>query len=258
MRTEPIPMTQRALMNGAQRHDIVAPGFIGLVIASGAGMLALSLVSLLKTGGDARVLGWATALAILTVMVGRMSLRLPLTRCVVSVSDALLFLGVLLFGADVATLMGALDGYAASRRARGGMHKRLFNTAGMALSVGISARLYGLAVHSQKLSPTPGGLVVGVVLLVAAQYAINTLLVVTAMTLAEGASPVAVLRGSFAWAGACYLAGGLVAAVVFEASRRAGVESATLAVMPVPFLFHAICRAALQKRVSLQRSPVRG
>jgi hypothetical protein len=244
-------------MNGSHRHDVAAPGFIGMVIAAGAGILAMSLVSILKTGGDPRVLGWATALSILTVMVGRMSLRLPLTRCVVSVSDALLFLAVLLFGADVATVMGGLDGYAASRRARGGLHKRLFNTAGMALSIGLSARLYGLVVRTQKLSETPGGLIFGVVLLVAAQYAINTALVITVVSLTEGTSPVAVLRDSFAWAGACYLAGGLVAAIVFEASRKAGVESA-LVVMPVPFLFHAICRAALNKRVAVERSPLRG
>ncbi len=232
--------------------------YIGTVAAAGAAILALSLYNVSRTEYDASILAWA-ALAGLTLAVGKISVRLPLPNCKVSFSDAFIFLSLLVFGPDLATLTGALDGCAASTRRAGTWHKRVFNTAAMAISVNLSSRLFRLilpegaqAVHGRL---SPASLLLPMVLLAAAQYLLNTLLVSGAIALQEGVSLVAIWQTSFPWAGTGYLAGSAAAALVFFAVHELGLGS-FVAILPFPAILYFTYRTRLDRLV-VGKVPVR-
>lgn len=240
----------------SRTSELPALLYVGAVGAAGAAILALSLKSAVTVGqpaGDALL--WS-GIAVLTLLAGRLSVRLPLPRCIVSFSDALIFLTALLFGPDLATLTGALDGYSSSARNGGTWRKRIFNSGGMALSVGLAARLYRFVVRDAGLWGSPIRLFAGIVLLAAAQYAINTALVIGVVSLSERMAASRVLHESFAWAGVCNVAGTIAATCVFLLFRKLGAASC-IAVLPVPVLLHLLYRMALQ-RWEVTKAPSRG
>lgn len=224
--------------------------YIGAVAAAGAAILAGSLRSILTSGFGTQDLAWL-GIAVLTVLVGRLAVRLPLPHCRVSFSDAFVFLSVMVFGGDYATLTAALDGFASSSRARGTWHKRLFNTAGMAISVNLSARVFA------RLLPEGGvwgarfsavELLLPVAALAFTQYVLNTALVSGVVALKEHVSLVAIWQDSSPWAGTAYLAGSAAAAVVFLVVRELGAVSA-FAILPFPGILYLTYRACLDRLV---------
>src|SRR5256885_14615113 len=124
-----------------QRFDVKADLYIGAVVVAGAAVVGSSLRHILVDGLDARPLAWL-GIAVLTLLVGRLSVRLPFPNCRVSFSDALIFLSVLVFGGYFGSLTAAIDGFASSPRQKGSFHRTAFNTAGMAGSGRRSARLF--------------------------------------------------------------------------------------------------------------------
>src|SRR3989454_3405404 len=124
-----------------RRDDMKGNLYIGVVAAAGGAVLVASVGNVLALGLQSSELAWL-GIAVLTVLVGRLSVKLPLPHCRVSFSDAFIFLSVMVFGGDLATLTAALDGFASSSRAKGALHKRVFNTAGVTLSLQPAARLF--------------------------------------------------------------------------------------------------------------------
>jgi|SRR6266850_779517 len=243
------------------RRTRAAAWYIAAVLAAGTAVLGLSLRNVAGHEYGAEIAAWGS-MALLTVLVGRLSLRLPLTTCIVSFADALLFLTVLLFGSDLATLTGALDGYAASRRARGTWVKRAFNTTGMALSVNLSSRLFFRMLPDGRvwggaLGLSVLGLVAPMLVLLGAQYLINTSLVAGVMLLKEGVPLVTVWRESFAWAGTASLAGSVAAGMVFLVILEDGI-GAFLAILPFPLVLFFAYRASLRGRMPGANAPSRG
>jgi hypothetical protein len=232
--------------------------YIGTVAAAGAAVLGLSLYNVSRAAFDARILAWS-ALACLTLLVGEISVRLPLPNCKVSFSDAFIFLSLLVFGPDLATVTGALDGCAASTRRAGTWHKRVFNTAAMAISVNLSARLFRLMLPEGAMAAdgrfTPADLLVPMLLLATAQYFLNTLLVSGAIALKEGVSLVAIWQSSFPWAGTGYLVGSAAAALVFVAVHELGMGS-FVAILPFPAILYFTYRTRLDRLV-VGKVPVR-
>ena len=224
--------------------------YIGAVAAVGAVVLAGSLRNIFVTGFGAQDLAWV-GIAMLTVLVGRLSVKLPLPSCRVSFSDAFVFLSVMVFGVDYATMTAAIDGFASSSRMKGTWHKRLFNTAGMAISVNLSARLF------TRLLPEGGvwgarfsaeDLLVPVAAMAFAQYVLNTALVSGVVALKEHASLMVIWQDSSPWAGTAYLAGSMAAAIVFLVVRELGVVSA-FAILPFPGILYLSYRACLDRLV---------
>ncbi len=233
--------------------DMKGNVFIGAVAAVGAAILGQSLFRVAAGGLETKDLAWL-GIAVLTLLVGRLSVRLPLPHCRVSFSDAFIFLSVMVFGGDLATLTAALDGFSSSSREKGTWHKRLFNTAGMALSVNLAARVF------TRLTPRAGlgsGRVMAVDLLlpVAAlaftQYVLNTALVSGVVALKEHQSLVAIWQNSSPWAGTAYLAGSVAAAIVFLVVRELGVVS-SFAILPFPGILYLTYRACLDRLVRMK------
>ena len=241
---------QRSMTMSLRRHDAPALGYIGGVVLLGAGLIGLCLYRVTFAHQDARILVWA-AFAVLTLLCGGLSLRLPIASCVVSFSDGLIFLSVLLFGPELSALTAALDGYASSTRNGGTLRKRLFNTAGMALTVGLSARLFEAVRQGSAGAVTMDRLLLATISLAASQFVLNTTLVVIVVALSDGMSPLAVLRKSFVWSALSMLAGSLAAALVYMAIQSLGAATC-LAILPVPVALHLMYRLVLKKR--MQRS----
>src|SRR6266705_1290268 len=128
-------------MASRREDDMKGNVFVGVVAAAGAAVLGQSLYHLVTGGFETKDLAWV-GIALLTLLVGRLSVKLPLPNCRVSFSDAFIFLSVMVVGGDLATLTAALDGFASSSRDKGTWHKKAFNTTGMALSVNLSARVF--------------------------------------------------------------------------------------------------------------------
>jgi len=224
--------------------------YIGVVAAAGTAVLVASMSNMFAVGFESSQLAWL-GIAILTVLVGRLSVKLPLANCRVSFSDAFIFLSVMVFGGDLATLTAGLDGFASSSRDKGTWHKKAFNTAGMALSVNLSARVFArLLPHGGLWGPgfSAVDLMVPVAALAFTQYALNTALVSGVVALKEGQSLVAIWQDSSPWAGTAYLAGAVAAAIVFLVVRDLGVASA-FAILPFPGILYLTYRTCLDRLV---------
>jgi hypothetical protein len=238
-------------MNTSTKADL----YVAAVAVAGAGVLGSSLRHIAARGLEFQDLAWL-GIALLVVLIGRLSVRLPFPGCRVSFSDALVFLCVLIFGGDFAALTAAVDGFAASPRQKGTLHKTVFNMAGMAVSVRLSAWLFGLLLpdvaSGSRLSPAD--LLLPVTSLALSQYVLNTLLVSTAMALKDHASFLATWRNASPWAGIACLIGSLAAAAVFVVVRDLGVVLA-FAVLPFPIVLHFAFRAFLSHR-NFQKSTV--
>lgn len=224
--------------------------FIGAVAAFGAVVLGQSLYHVAADGFEVKHLAWL-GIAALTVLVGRLSVKLPLPHCRVSFADAFVFLSVMVFGGDLATMTAALDGFASSSREKGTWHKKVFNTTGMALSVNLASRVFARLIPRQgewSARVTIVDLLLPVAGLALTQYVLNTALVSSVVALKEHQSLVAIWQDSSPWAGTAYLAGSVAAAIVFLVVRELGVAS-TFAILPFPAILYLTYRACLDRLV---------
>ena len=224
--------------------------FIGAVAAVGAAILAQSLYHVATAGFEAEDLAWL-GIALLTLLVGRLSVKLPLPHCRVSFSDAFIFLSAMVFGTDLATMTAAFDGFASSARVPGTWHKKVFNTAGMALSVNLAARVFTRLAPRDGLMTgrvTVADLLLPVAAMAFTHYVLNTALVSSVVALKEHQSLVAIWSDSSPWAGTASLAGSVAAAMVFLVVRELGVVS-TFAILPFPGILYLTYRACLDRVV---------
>ncbi len=234
-----------------------ATPYIGAIVLAGAWVLGISLRNVSRTEFGTAVMAWA-ALSLLTLLAGRFTVRLPFLGCRVSISDAFVFLSVFLFGVDLATLTAAIDGYAASARQKGTWVKRLFNMAGMAISIHVAGRLFVAIQESDSWGVQAGrigGLIVPALFLGAAQFVMNTAIVSAVVRLKEGVALTDVWRNALRWTGTAHLAGALAAAAVFVIIQHAGVIS-TVAILPFPAMLYFAYQTAFQ-RMQIKKLPVR-
>jgi hypothetical protein len=236
------------LHDGGMRAGV----YIGCVATAGAGLVAWSLARIVESGLTPRLYAWS-AVAVLTLLVGRLSIRTPVRGCRVSFSDAFLFLSIVVFGPAFATLTGAMDGLAASARRRGAWFKTLFNTGSMALSTHLSARLFEWAVPGGGLWGDPASAaadyLVPLVLVAAGQYALNTALVAGVLALREGCSFASIWHDTTLWSGTAYLLGAVSVGAAILVARELGMIS-FVALIPFPAIVYITYRSWLGRPVS--------
>jgi hypothetical protein len=232
-------------------HTLRAKLYIGAVAVGGGAILVLSLRNVVQAGIGHGFSAWI-ALALLTILVGRLTVPIPLSAgCRLSFADSFIVLSLLLFGLDHATLIGALEGFFSSQTGRGTATKKLFNTTGLAIAVNLSARLYVRMVHQGSFVGTfdwsPLRFLMAIVLLTAVQQFINTALVAGVLAVTAGVSGGSVWQRTYPWVGAGCVAGGVAAFLVFGVDSHAGIHSA-LAILTFPVTFGLAFRAQARRK----------
>lgn len=165
--------------------------------------------------------GWAwVALTALTAITGAYAVRIPGVVVRLSVSEPIVFLATILFGAAPGTLTAAVDAFVMSMRLPQRLrtpHRILFNVGALAVTVLPSALLYfrlaGLDARSPRYGPLEN--FVGPLYVFALSvFLFNSALVALAVSLERGVSAFSVWKTQFMWLSASYLASAAIAAIL--------------------------------------------
>ncbi|MFL6336229.1 MAG: ATP-binding protein [Pyrinomonadaceae bacterium] len=193
-------------------------------IALGAGVVAYSAVNLPLRRLDLQLL----ALAAFTLFVtSRFCITIPRTTGKVSFSDGLIFIAMLLYGGEVAVLLGAAESYRSSRSGRKPISiiTSTFNAAMMAVSTLLTYTtvrlLYGdvtaLARGEFSAAFASALCVMGLV-----QYVANTAIVATHTALKANEPVWVTWRNRYLWTSITYFGGASAAGITVKLVSTAG------------------------------------
>ncbi len=212
--------------------DLSTPArvYLAVVIALGTIAIGRSATVLIQhpVGVD-----WL-ALAALTLLTGSLSIKVPSVDARISVSEAFVFAGVLLFGPHVATLIVALDSLVLTSWIRGPSRsplRALFNMTAGALAISCAARLFAwwLPIYPAATADLDV-LLLPVFGLALSYFAINSWLIAGALAFERHESPHAIWRHNFLWLGLNYLGGASVALVLASYSRNINLTAVSIIV----------------------------
>ena len=204
--------------------------YVTLVVCGGAAVLTQSAYDL-----STRQLGYEwLALAALTIVAGRFSIRLPKVPATLSVSEVFVFLILLAFGPSLAALTLTIDGLALSigQRPRR-LHRTLFNMAEPAVSIWLAGQVfYGLLGMSPAArEPLDASRLIGPVFAMAGVYFLsNTWLQALGVALETGASPVDLWKRHFSHVSLPCLAEASLAALIVHGTSHIALAAIGLAV----------------------------
>jgi putative nucleotidyltransferase with HDIG domain len=220
------------------RLSSAAKTYVGVVIASGFVALAHSGAAISHSPPSR---GWVV-LAALTLLTGSLTLKIPTVSARLSVSEVFVFAAVLWFGPAVATFVVVLDALVGAlwQRKRAGI-RILFNVCAGACAIWVAAHLYGLIAPEAPLgrdTPAVEDLLLPVGVLALSYFAINSLLVATAVALEHRTSPLELWRRNFLWLNLNYLVGASVALmlVAYTPSIDFPTISAVLPLLVITYL----------------------
>jgi putative nucleotidyltransferase with HDIG domain len=207
-----------------------ARAYLAAVIGLGAIAIGRSAIDLVQhpVGAD-----WLV-LAALTLLTGSFSIKVPSVDARISVSEAFVIAGVLLFGPPVATLIVALDSLVLTTwiRSPGRSSLRaLFNMTAGALAISCATRLFEwwLPVYPAA-SADLDILLLPVFGLALSYFAINSWLIAVALAFERREPPQTIWRRNFLWLGLNYLGGASVALVLASYSRNINLTAVSIVV----------------------------
>ncbi len=190
----------------------------------GAGAIAHSTYQLY-----ANPIGWNWfVLAILTLLSGSATVKLPSVPATISISETFVVTSVLLFGPAAGTLTVALDALVISLwLARRGhqLHQIVFNICALPASVWVSAQLFYAISGLQPLSNPGTPLAIGQLLLPLSIFAVcyfllNSWLIAIAISFEKHLSPLLLWKDNFALLSLNYFGGASVAALLVSYTRN--------------------------------------
>ena len=204
--------------------------YLAVVIGLGTVAIGLSVSELIEhpVGAD-----WLI-LAALTLLTGSFSIKVPSVDARISVSEAFVFAGVLLFGSHVATLVVALDSLVLTSWIRGPGRsplRALFNMTAGALAISCATRLFAwwLPVYPAA-SADVDVLLLPVFGLAVSYFAINSWLIALALAFERREAPQTIWRRNFLWLGLNYIGGASVALVLASYSRNISLTAVSIVV----------------------------
>ncbi|MGH9967776.1 MAG: diguanylate cyclase domain-containing protein [Pyrinomonadaceae bacterium] len=187
-------------------------------------------------------------LVLVTIVIGsRITVQIPQAKGHVSVSDTFIFLTMLMFGAEAAVVLAAIEGFTStipfSKRPTVG----LFNAGVMACSTGVTGAIVHLGFG--PLTQLPYGhsrnLVVALSVMALLQYGLNSGLVAVSAAL-KLAQPVwATWRTNFLWTSITYFAGASTAGMVARVINQVGFY-AVVATVPIIAIIYLTYRTYLR------------
>jgi putative nucleotidyltransferase with HDIG domain len=176
-------------------------------------------------------MGWKWfLLAILTLVSGSATVKLPSVPATISISETFVFTSVLLFGPAAGTFTVALDALVISLwLARKGhpFYRIAFNICALPASLWIGAHIFYQVWGKLPLAYLPpteeikiGSLLVPLILFTVSYYLLNSWLIAFAISLEKHLSSITVWKDNFAWLSLNYFGGASVAALLVTYTRN--------------------------------------
>jgi putative nucleotidyltransferase with HDIG domain len=219
--------------------------YIAAVVATGACVVLESLFTLLRAPIDPNWL----MLAVLTLLSGSFTIRIPGIPARLSVSETFVFAAALLFGPPAATMTVVLDTLVISfwlgRTAPIPWSRITFNTASAAVAIWTATHIFYFWTGLPPLGTAPAPIVPllpGLLLLATVYFLLNSWLVAVVVGLHKQRSPISVWRTSFLWLSLNYYSGASIAALILPYLMQAGnsafmyVVSVILPVLLISYL----------------------
>ena len=214
------PTTFQSLTRPTQTYVIC-------IVLAGFAIVAQSVAAVIQGPKD-----WSwTVLALLTLVSGSATIRLPSLPATISVSETFVFTSVLLFGPAVGTLTVALDAFvisAWSYKKNYPLYKVLFNVCALPLTIWVAAHMFFLLADIQPLALTDQNVSIRQLLLpllafTIAYFSLNSWIITFAIALERKLRPVKIWRENFAWLSLNYFGGASVAALLVSYTKNLDV-----------------------------------
>jgi len=209
--------------------------FVAVVTAAGT---AVIVHSMLTVWGESLGPRWLI-LAILTLLSGSATVKLPSVPATISISETFVFTSVLLYGPSAGTTIVALDGLIISSwfaRRRKELYRIGFNMAAPALSIWTAAQIYFSFPGVEPLissQVTINHVVVPLIAFTFLHFVNNSLLIAIAVSFETGRRVWDIWRKDFLWLSLNYFGGASVSALLVVYTRD--IDPAYLSII-VPLL----------------------
>lgn len=218
---------------GRQRYS---KSFFRLVIACGLLVCLAAVANLQAAALDLRLLILTAATVIVSSYA---SIKIPRINLNTSIADTFTFLALLLYGAEVAVLLAAVEGLSSGVRISKTPRIIAFNAAATACSTFITARVLGLMFGPTTSLLSEGFLTVAGALTAMAlvQYFANTGVVALGISFKDNRPVWQTWIKHCHWASVSYLVGAAAAGAIAVVSGRAGIYAIAVAI-PVIFVLY--------------------
>ncbi len=197
--------------------------YVGLVVVAGAVTINQSFYDL-----TVNPVCWHwTVLAVLTLVIGSATVRLPSLPATISVSETFVFTSVLLFGPSAGTLTVALDALVISfwsYRKGHPPYKIIFNVCALPFTIWIASHIFFLVAGVGPLvlssHPVPiKTLLLPLLLFTIVYFTLNSWIITFAIALERNLPAFTVWRDHFVWLSLNYFGGASVAALLVSYTR---------------------------------------
>lgn len=197
--------------------------YVGVIVVVGFATIVQSIVDIVN---DPKGWSWIL-LAILTLVSGSATVRLPSLPATISVSETFVFTSVLLFGPAAGTLTVALDAFIISfwaHKKGDPLYKIVFNVCALPLTIWLAAHLFFIAAGIKPLVDSEGSvairnLLLPLLLFTIAYFSLNSWIITFAIALEKRLSPFKIWRENFVWLSLNYFGGASVAALLVSYTK---------------------------------------
>ena len=226
--------------------------YLGAVILAGSSVALLSA----KNVYTREVWNDWLVLAVLTLLTGSFTVRVPGLLARISVSDAFVFASVLVFGPSVATVIVALDSLVATlwmRPEHRSLLRSLFNVTSVALSIWIASHAFYWLAQATPGEPLSLSRLVGPLFVLASLYfLINSWLIAFALSFEKDASVVELWWENFPWLSLNYFGGVSVAALLVSHTRSIDITTIGI-ILPLLVITYLTYKTSLARLADAQR-----
>ena len=198
--------------------------YVSVVVGLGAATIAYSAYQL-----HARPIGWNWfILALLTLLSGSATVKLPSVPATISISETFVFTSVLLFGPAAGTLTVTLDVLAISlwlARRSHPIYRIAFNVFALPASLWVGAHVFYQLAGVQPLALSTesvqiSSLLLPLIVFTVTYFLLNSWLIAVAIAFETRLRPFLIWKNNFAWLSLNYFGGASVAALLVTYTRN--------------------------------------
>jgi diguanylate cyclase (GGDEF)-like protein/putative nucleotidyltransferase with HDIG domain len=238
------------------KSELTRSGRVYLRVVSVVGFFVV-VESLLRLASAPPQPQWAL-LALLTLISGSASVKLPGTHVSISISEAFVFTAVLLYGPAAGTVTVVLDCLVISfwiAKRRPEFERALFNIAAPAISVWLSAHTFFYLVGLPPLADGPSSLtptatltaiLPSLVLFAITYFALNSWLIAFVIAIEKHESPWTIWCTGFIWLSLNYFCGASVAVLLVGYTRTIDLRFVAV-IVPLLLVLYFTFKTSMQR-----------